>query len=292
MSIPEITFGHSLLTSRTLYVSDLDGTLLNSHSIVSDASARMLNTAIASGAHFTVATARTPATAIHLLSEIDMRLPGAVMTGAALFDFSSSRFSRLQYLPAGEADRLIRLYREAGVGTVIYTFTGDRLEVYHTGELNQHEKTFLSERCHSAVKHFNVPADGESILPPSLDNTLLLYGVQPWSKAESLYRRIKEDKYAVTPLCYHDSLGDEWGELEMFGPYTSKASAIESVASDMGAGRIVAFGDNINDLPIFRMADCAVAVGNARAEAIEEADEVIGTNDEDAVASFILKHIR
>ena len=80
MSIPEITFGHSLLTSRTLYVSDLDGTLLNSHSIVSDASARMLNTAIASGAHFTVATARTPATAIHLLSEIDMRLPGAVMT--------------------------------------------------------------------------------------------------------------------------------------------------------------------------------------------------------------------
>ena len=75
MSIPEITFGHSLLTSRTLYVSDLDGTLLNSHSIVSDASARMLNTAIASGAHFTVATARTPATAIHLLSEIDMRLP-------------------------------------------------------------------------------------------------------------------------------------------------------------------------------------------------------------------------
>ena len=53
------------MTKKTLYISDLDGTLLNSQSQVSAASRDMLNRLIAdNGINFSIATARTPATVV------------------------------------------------------------------------------------------------------------------------------------------------------------------------------------------------------------------------------------
>lgn len=54
-----------------------------------------------------------------------------------------------------------------------------------------------------------------------------------------------------------------------------------------GADRVVAFGDNLNDIPMLQAADVAVAVENALPEVKEIADIVIGPNTDDAVAEFI-----
>ena len=50
---------------------------------------------------------------------------------------------------------------------------------------------------------------------------------------------------------------------------------------------MIAFGDNLNDIPMMRVADVAVAVGNALSQVKAEADVVIGANTADAVAQFI-----
>ena len=54
-----------------LFVTDLDGTLLNSHKEVSIKSIEILNKLIDDGVNFTVATARTPATVVDLLQDVD-----------------------------------------------------------------------------------------------------------------------------------------------------------------------------------------------------------------------------
>ena len=56
---------------------------------------------------------------------------------------------------------------------------------------------------------------------------------------------------------------------------------------DLGFERLVVFGDSVNDLPLFRVADESYAVANAIAEAREAATAVIGSNEEDAVAVFL-----
>ena len=56
----------------------------------------------------------------------------------------------------------------------------------------------------------------------------------------------------------------------------------------VGADRLVVFGDNLNDLPMFAVADVAVAVENAFTEVKEHADVVIGPNYTDSVANYIL----
>lgn len=59
-------------------------------------------------------------------------------------------------------------------------------------------------------------------------------------------------------------------------------------AARTGARRIVVFGDNLNDLPMMRVADVAVAVGNALPAVKEEASIVTGPNTADSVARFII----
>lgn len=290
--MPLTTHGHGLLKTKTLYVSDMDGTLLNRNAEVSARSKKILNEAIARGALFTVATARTPATVLTLMDGIDMRLPGVVMTGAALFSFTDHSFSRVCFFPQKDAERLIELYRRHAMPAFVYTLNNNKLDVYHIGELNSQETTFMTERSHSPLKVFHVPRHGNSELPHIMDRMVLLFSLQPWEQAHDLYQAVRSTDIGCTPLCYHDALGPEWGELEIFGPQTNKAAAVEAIASDVGAGRIVAFGDNVNDMPLFSLADEGIAVANAIPELKAVATDIIGPNDQDAVAEFIMKRVK
>ena len=59
--------------NKTLYVSDLDGTLLNSRSLVSPFTTAALNELIADGMMFSIATARTPATVVALMEAVQLQ---------------------------------------------------------------------------------------------------------------------------------------------------------------------------------------------------------------------------
>ena len=51
--------------------------------------------------------------------------------------------------------------------------------------------------------------------------------------------------------------------------------------------RVVVFGDQINDIGMFRTADEAYAVAGAAPELAELATAIIGSNDDDAVARWL-----
>ena len=82
---------------KTLYVTDLDGTLLDSDIKVPDAAVDMINRAIDSGALFTVATARTPGTLYRLLRDIRLNLPVIAMTGVTLWHPDTGCYSDTCY---------------------------------------------------------------------------------------------------------------------------------------------------------------------------------------------------
>jgi hydroxymethylpyrimidine pyrophosphatase-like HAD family hydrolase len=88
-------------------------------------------------------------------------------------------------------------------------------------------------------------------------------------------------------MVYHDIFDESEGYLEIFTAGTSKAGAIRELAREVGAGRIVVFGDNRNDIAMMQAADHSVAVGNAFDEVKAVASEVIGPNTADSVARWI-----
>ena len=78
---------------KTLYVSDLDGTLLTPEKEISKASADIKSSDSKGAVLFTVATARSPATACEVLSNLKLELPGILLNGAVLYDFRKRRFA-------------------------------------------------------------------------------------------------------------------------------------------------------------------------------------------------------
>jgi hydroxymethylpyrimidine pyrophosphatase-like HAD family hydrolase len=77
--------------------------------------------------------------------------------------------------------------------------------------------------------------------------------------------------------------------LEIAAPGVTKATGLAEVAAGYGvpAAEVAAIGDMPNDVSMLEWAGRAYAVSNAHPAAIAAADEVLGRNDDDAVAGLI-----
>ncbi len=272
---------------KTLFVSDLDGTLLQPDATLSPTTVNLLNESIAGGKLFTIATARTPATVAPILSDVDLRLPAIVMTGAAQWHRPTDRYSSLKFIDPEAVSRLVDTFHRCNFPIFLFTIVDNVINIYHVGgKLGILEQQFMDERIHSPYKRFHIDPRGKEILPPDFNSTILFYGMQPTEEAEKTYGEICRIP-DCRPQFYHDFYGPEIGIVEAFASNATKALAVKELAKEYGATRVVAFGDNINDIPMLKAADLAVAVENALPEVKEAADIVIGPNTSDSVARFI-----
>ena len=115
--------------------------------------------------------------------------------------------------------------------------------------------------------------------------------------ATDSYERLLPVKNAVSAVpgasnaFYADTYTDEW-YLEVFSDRASKANAVRKLREMYGFDRIVCFGDNLNDLPMFSVSDVRIAVGNARQETKDAADIIIAPNSENGIASWLRENFR
>jgi len=86
---------------------------------------------------------------------------------------------------------------------------------------------------------------------------------------------------------YEDIYNQGLWYLEVFNELASKKSAVEYLRETFGYERIVGFGDNLNDLPMFEACDVRVAVENARAEVKAAADHICAANHDDGVVKWL-----
>jgi Cof subfamily protein (haloacid dehalogenase superfamily) len=79
------------------------------------------------------------------------------------------------------------------------------------------------------------------------------------------------------------------GLLEIAAAGVTKATGLAELAATHGItpDEVVAIGDMPNDVPMLQWAGRSYAVANAHASARAAADEVVASNDEDAVAALI-----
>lgn len=269
----------------TLYVSDMDGTLLNRESRVSERSASIISELSRRGALITVATARTPATVEPLLAGTYTSIPAIVMTGSALWDRENRRYIDPRFIDSDTAALIVSIARSHGVDPFIYTLGDDGvLDVYKRTPLSDTDRRFIEERSHLELKRFLIDDSRDRSLADK--KVMLMFAGGPKdliSEVAAEVRRCAD----CSPGSYLDIFDPAVGYLDIYSRGTDKADAVRRLAAHVGAGRMVVFGDNLNDIPMMRSADLAVAVENALPEVKEVAHKVIGSNVDDAVARFI-----
>lgn len=132
---------------KTLYVSDLDGTLLSTDSRISPRSSEIISRLSAKGALITVATARTPASVVPLLTGTRTSVPAIVMTGCALWNRNTASFENYHFIPEDDIATAIDSCRNLDVHPFTYAMAPDSstLDVYHGAQsLNPQEEKVLS----------------------------------------------------------------------------------------------------------------------------------------------------
>ena len=266
---------------KRLYISDLDGTLLSPKPEITPHTAEIMNALAKKGMNFTFATARSIYSAVPITSALDINVPCILMNGVSIYDIKNERYIKSEFIDPAVSAELIRIYKRHGVECFMYRIDRGALTCYYE-ELTsrvmhsfaevrkqQYKKPFvqcrLEECADEYTVYFTTRGRYEELLPVKLE-------------AE----KIEGIDYAF----YLDVYDDSW-YLELFSHKASKSNGLRFLRDKYGFDEIVAFGDNLNDLPMFAEADIKVAVGNARDEVKAAADIVIGTNSEDGVAKWL-----
>lgn len=274
-------------SKKTLYVSDMDGTLLNRDSVLSATTIKILNNVIGKGALFTVATARTQATAVDLMKDVHTNIPFVIMAGCALWNNKSQEYVSAKTIARNDILRLTNIFERHGNNPFVYYKHRNRIIVHHVNGLTEEEKDFICPRVNGPFKKL-VTYD-RLPLGQTDDEAMLIFSMGKYKDLRAIADCIDTEGICCTYNCYRDIFNDEDGFIDVYTKGTTKAAAVKELAASVGAERIVVFGDNLNDIPMMRIADHSVAVGNAYDEVKAVCDEVTGTNDYDSVAKWIEK---
>ena len=278
------------LSGPTLYVSDLDGTLLGEDSQLSAVTVATLNRIIGElGGLFTVATARTPATVVPLMQQVHARLPFIVIGGSAMWNPVTMSYEHTRGIDDMTVNAVADVFDRRGAHPFIYRRHGKNLlHTHHYGPLSTQEERFIAERQHLPLKQFFLD---DRDFRHSDDEALLIFSMNKYAVLKSIADDLRTSVPSCSVMVYHDIFDESEGYLEIFSAGTSKAAAIRDLARQLGAGRVVVFGDNRNDIAMMQAADFSVAVDNAFTEVKAVASEVIGPNTADSVARWIEKEL-
>ena len=271
--------------SRTLYITDLDGTLLNSQAELSDYTVNTINSLIEKGMYFTYATARTEYSAGSITEKLNISVPCIANNGAEIYDRKSGRYVRKFDIPIDAAARIIDAFAENNVGMFMFKFRGEKLGTCYSDNLNELMQEYVRTRSKTdqplwKCTDLHSENDGSVVYLTSTGDYEKLLPIE----------RIAASVKGLDHVFYEDTYTGKY-YLEIFSENASKANGLKFLREEYGFDKIVAFGDNLNDLSMFKAADVKIAVGNAKDELKKAADFVIGTNDEDGVAKWLREAI-
>lgn len=267
-------------------MSDLDGTLLNSASEISEKSAHILNHLTQNGVFFSVATARNIGTAFDKVRSLRLSAPMSLMNGVLIYEQDNPKPVNITSLP-------YEMVRD-------FLYDAQKFSIPPIFFLYDDEKNLIERRCEDAATKKRLYAQrnqpyikiSDSAVLAGIDNKIPIYicfldefdNLLPIQDLVKNYPKLRS-------VFYYDRFLKKW-YLEIFSIQAGKGAGVKRIAQMIGAEKIICFGDNANDLPMFEIADEKYATANAPEEIQKAADGVIASCDEDAVANFLCQRFQ
>lgn len=269
---------------KTLYISDLDGTLLDRESRLGPYTLRTINSLTREGVCFTYATARSFVSASKATRGLELSLPVVAYNGALIIRPDTGAAISWITLPPEDTAYLIRTFDEFDISPIVYSLIGGADRV-----------SWVVSRENEGVRHYLDSRRGDPRLRPVGGAARLYDGVPFYFTAIGEYERLMPLAERLSgDTRFNVSLGRELYREEYWCEITSraasKAEAIRRIKDIMGFDRIVSFGDSAGDLGMFGVSDESCAVANAAPEVKAAATSVIGSNTADGVAVWLAEH--
>jgi 5-amino-6-(5-phospho-D-ribitylamino)uracil phosphatase len=282
------TSGTDFAAASTLYVSDLDFTLLRSDARLSTRTVEVVNALVDSGGLFTFASARSYTSAARVTADLHLQLPLITYGGAIRVDPRGGAITDVRPIPPQTVQAIIAVTADhAYVEPLLFTMLEDRDRVcWRETHTTTYVRSFASARV-GDPRLLPLPDWAVVSTAPVFYATLIGERRHIDELRHSLGPHLTDCFVTVGPDVYHPT--QTW--LEISSRHATKAAAARRLVNQLHATELVVFGDNLIDVPLFEIADHACAVANAVPELLAIADEVIPSNDQDGVAAWLTHHV-
>lgn len=110
---------------RTLYVTDLDGTLLNTQNRINPYSIKVIHSLVEKGMLFTYATARSLVSASVVTKGLSANIPVIAYNGAFIVHPSTNEILASAGFQKEETDEVVRILKQYDISPLVYSYVSD-----------------------------------------------------------------------------------------------------------------------------------------------------------------------
>ncbi len=268
---------------KTLYVTDLDGTLLNKQDRISEYSIDVINTLVEKGMTFTYATARSLSSASIVTKGLTTNIPVIVYNGAFIQNAATGEILSSSSFDVMETQFIVKLLTEHNIYPLVYAY------------INGLEKvSWIITKENDGFRRYLNLRIGDKRLNPLTSQTDLFTGdvfyftcIGEKEELLPIYYALKDNKNYNCILQQELYREEYW--CEIMPRKATKANAIQQLQTLLNCDRVVSFGDALNDIPMFTISDECYAVEDAVPELKSIATGIIETNDQDGVAKWLFR---
>ncbi|MEP0355972.1 Cof-type HAD-IIB family hydrolase [Paraglaciecola sp.] len=261
---------------------DLDGTLLNDASEISEFTRETLILLGEKDIAYTVATGRTMLSAQRIIEGHNFTLPHIFNNGVTIWDPSSQKVTLENLLNKDEVSTVIEVALTHGITPFINVIDNRHKHfIFHTQTRHAVEKELI-EKYFAASKATLLPLD---TLPKASQVTnISMIGASEGIKKMWQYFNSHSSLIAYSGPALE---GNKYWWMDVHHKEANKGSAVTNLKNKLGVSKVICFGDGDNDLSMFALADECYAPENAKPEVKESAHAVIGHNHKDGIAHFL-----
>ena len=269
---------------KTIYVTDLDGTLLNTQDKISEYSLNIINDLVDKGLLFTYATARSLVSASIVTKGLSTKIPVIAYNGAFIFNPGSGTVLSSNFFNSEEKQYVIDVLGKFEIFPLVYAFI-DGIE----------KVSWIQNKENEGIRRYLSLRLGDKRMNPLIDfndlykgNTFYFTCIGEKEELLPIYNLLSQNEHYNCTIQQELYREEYW--CEIMPKAATKANAINKLKSLWNCDNVISFGDAINDIPMFNISDQCYAVSNAVPQLKAIATQIIPNNDADAVANWLLNN--
>ena len=259
-----------------LIATDLDDTLLNEKSALTERSLAALRAAMAAGCGVSLSSGRMLEAMLPFAEKIGINAPMLLYNGAMIYDHNTDEALYAARIPCALALDIVRRIEAAGCYVQLYPGKG-----YYCDEVTDHTRAYATQ-IHVDAVPVHMPMSRWLMEHPSdMQKMLVIDTPEGATRLQAALREAFPTGASFLKSKPH--------YIEIVPEGVDKGVSLARLAALLGLtpDEVMAFGDGQNDAPMIAWAGHGVAMANACKEALDAANIVAPPNSEDGVARVI-----